>query len=110
MDGTPIFDIKPYVPYADCKEEATGGFAPDPGKSLKVAYAPGVAEKLPENKLEALSAVLSRDPRPQYQQDPRRLYAMDFGGFTLRFTVEDERLTVREAEPVDRGEEGEKEG
>ena len=104
MDGTPIFDIKPYVPYADCKEGATGGFAPDAGKTLKVAYAPGVAEKLPENKLEALTAVLARDPRPRYQHDPQRLYAMDFAGFTLRFTVEGERLTVREAEPVDRGE------
>ncbi len=104
MDGTPIFDIKPYVPYADCKEEATGGFAPDAGKTLKVAYSPGVAEKLPENKLEALTAVLARDPRPRYQHDPQRLYAMDFAGFTLRFTVEGERLTVREAEPMDRGE------
>ena len=105
MDGTPIFDIKPYLPYADCKEEARGGFAPDAGKTLKVAYAPGVAEKLPENKLEALTGALANDPRPRYQQDPQRLYAMDFGGFTLRFTVEGERLTVREAEPMAPGDE-----
>ena len=100
MDGTPIFDIKPYVPYADCKAEASGGFAPDAGRTLKVAYAPGVASILPENKLAALAAVLARDPRPQYQHDPERLYAMDFAGYTLRFTVEGEELTVREAEPV----------
>ena len=107
MDGTPIFDIKPYVPYADCKAEASGGFAPDAGRTLKVAYAPGVASILPENKLEALTQVLSRDPRPGYQHDPKRLYAMDFGGFTLRFTVEGECLTVREAEPMARGEKAE---
>lgn len=100
MDGTPIFDIKPYVPYADCKENATGGFAPDAGESLKVAYAPGVASILPEDKLEALTAVLARDPRPRYQHDPERLYAMEFAGFTLRFTVDGRLLTVREAEPM----------
>ena len=70
-----------------------------------MAYAPGVAEKLPENKLEALTGALANDPRPRYQQDPQRLYAMDFGGFTLRFTVEGERLTVREAEPMAPGDE-----
>lgn len=105
MDGTPIFDIKPYVPYADCKAEASGGFAPDAGRTLKVAYAPGVASTLPESKLEALTGVLANDPRPQYQHDPERLYAMDFGGFTLRFTVEGDCLTVREAEPMARGDE-----
>lgn len=105
MDGTPIFDIKPYVPYADCKENATGGFAPDAGESLKVAYAPGVASILPEGKLEALTAVLARDPRPRYQHDPERLYAMEFAGFTLRFTVDGRLLTVREAEPMAPGDE-----
>lgn len=105
MDGTPIFDIKPYVPYADCKENATGGFAPDAGESLKVAYAPGVASILPEDKLEALTAVLARDPRPRYQHDPERLYAMEFAGFTLRFTVDGRLLTVREAEPMAPGDE-----
>lgn len=105
MDGTPIFDIKPYVPYADCKENATGGFAPDAGESLKVAYAPGVTSILPEDKLEALTAVLARDPRPRYQHDPERLYAMEFAGFTLRFTVDGRLLTVREAEPMAPGDE-----
>lgn len=105
MDGTPIFDIKPYVPYADCKENATGGFAPDAGESLKVAYAPVVASILPEDKLEALTAVLARDPRPRYQHDPERLYAMEFAGFTLRFTVDGRLLTVREAEPMAPGDE-----
>ena len=105
MDGTPIFDIKPYVPYADCKENATEGFAPDAGESLKVAYAPGVASILPEDKLEALTAVLARDPRPRYQHDPERLYAMEFAGFTLRFTVDGRLLTVREAEPMAPGDE-----
>ena len=105
MDGTPIFDIKPYVPYADCKAEASGGFAPDAGRTLKVAYAPGVASILPEDKLEALTAVLARDPRPRYQHDPERLYAMEFAGFTLCFTVDGRLLTVREAEPMAPGDE-----
>ena len=94
MDGTPIFDIKPDIPYADCKPEATCGFAPDPGATLRVRYAPGTAEKLPPEKRPALTGILANDPRPRYQHQPERLYALDFAGHTVRFTVEGDELTV----------------
>jgi len=98
MDGTPIFDIKPYVPYADCRPEASGGFAPDPGGTLKLAFAPGVEEKLPREKRAALCGILENDPRPRYQHQAQRVYALDFAGLCVRFTVEGDTLTVREAE------------
>lgn len=98
MDGTPIYDIKPYLPYADCRSEATGGFAPDPGATLCVCFAPGVEEKIPEDKRAALRGVLANDPRPRYQHDGARVYALSFAGFTLRFRVEGESLTVIQAE------------
>ena len=98
MDGTPIFDIKPYVPYADCKPEASCGFAPDSGATLRVTYAPGAAEKLPPEKRPALTGILANDPRPRYQQNPERIYALDFAGHTVRFTVDGEELTVAEIE------------
>ena len=94
MDGTPIFDIKPYIPYADCKPEASCGFAPDPGATLRVSYAPGAAETLPSEKRAALTGILANDPRPRYQHQPERLYALDFAGHTVRFTVDGDELTV----------------
>ena len=94
MDGTPSFDIKPYIPYADCKPEATCGFAPDPGATLRVRSAPGTAEKLPPEKRAALTGILANDPRPRYQHQAERVYALDFAGRTVRFTVEGEDLTV----------------
>lgn len=98
MDGTPIFDIKPYIPYADCKPEASCGFAPDPGALLRVAYAPGTAERIPPEKRAALTGVLANDPRPRYQHRAERVYALDFAGHTVRFTVDGEELTVAEIE------------
>ena len=98
MDGTPIFDIKPYVPYADCKPEALSGFAPDPGRTLSVAYAPGTVERVPAGKLAALTGVLANDPRPRYQDDPERVYGMRFAGREVKFRVEGETLTVLEVE------------
>ena len=97
MDGTPIYDIKPYVPYADCHPEALSGFAPDPGRTLAVEFAPGTAKKIPADKLDALRGVLENDPRPRYQNDSERVYALSFGGMEIRFTVEGDTLTVREA-------------
>ena len=94
MDGTPIFDIKPYIPYADCKPEAACGFAPDPGATLRVTYAPGTAERLPPEKRPALTGILANDPRPRYQHEAERVYALDFAGCTVRFTVEGDDLTV----------------
>lgn len=94
LSGTPIYDIKPYIPYADCRTDATGGFAPDSGQTLRVSFAPGTVERLPEKKRLALEGVLANDPRPRYQNDPERVYGIDFAGFEIKFTVRDEALFV----------------
>lgn len=94
IDGTPIFDIKPYLPYADCRAEAAGGFAPDGGETLTVEFAPGTAEKLPTERLSALHGILANDPRPRYQHDPERVYGLSFAGRNVRFTVDGEVLRV----------------
>ena len=96
MNGTPIFDIKPYIPYADCIPEASEGFAPKPEEKLEVCFEAGTESAVPDEKLEALKAVLRCDPRPRYQNDPERVYAMDFAGMTIRFTVENGTVKVRE--------------
>ena len=94
MDGTPIYDIKPYLPYADCIPEASGGFAPGPDSRLAVLFPDGLKEKLPPDRLAALTEVLAQDPRPPYQEDPDRIYGMSFAGHEIRFRVEDGCLTV----------------
>lgn len=97
MDGTPIFDIKPYIPYADCQVDATGGFT-DSAKEflLEVQISQSLLEQIPENKREALLGVLSHDPRPSYQEESDRIYGLNFAGFDVRFTVQKEMLTVIE--------------
>ncbi|MBD5133774.1 MAG: tRNA (N6-threonylcarbamoyladenosine(37)-N6)-methyltransferase TrmO [Clostridiales bacterium] len=95
VDGTPIFDIKPYLPYADCRPEAVGGFAgAAPEGALAVDIPPELMERVPESRRAALRAVLAQDPRPHYQDDPRRVYGFGFAGLEVRFTVADEVLTV----------------
>ena len=94
MDGTPIFDIKPYLPYADCYPEAAAGFAPDAGATLNVAYAPGLEVRIPEEKRAALRGVLANDPRPRYQADPERVYGLRFAGLEVKFQVAGDLLTV----------------
>ena len=96
MDGTPIFDVKPYVPYADCRPEASGGFAPDSGRTLELDFPPEEEAKVPEDKRAALRGVLANDPRPRYQDDPGRVYSMSFAGMTVRFRVEGGVLRVTE--------------
>lgn len=98
MDGTPIFDVKPYVPYADCHPEALSGFAPDPGQTLRVELPGALEARVPPEKREALRGVLSNDPRPRYQRDPDRVYALDFAGLRVRFRVAGDTLTVTELE------------
>ena len=98
MDGTPIYDIKPYVPYADCRPEATEGFAPTPEGRLRVEIPPEVEGRIPPEQREALRGVLSWDPRPHYQNDPQRVYGMSFAGMEVKFTVAGEILTVMAAE------------
>lgn len=95
MDGTPIFDIKPYVPYADCRPDAVEGFATRPEPQLHVVYAPGVSADLLGQKREALEGVLAYDPRPPYQHDPSRTYGMAFADWEIQFSVAGQVLTVR---------------
>ena len=100
MDGTPIYDIKPYIPYADAHPEANGGFTDAvPRRTLAVDCPPPLLEAVPAEKRGALLGVLAEDPRPSYQNDPRRVYGMSFAGVDVRFTVEGDRLTVREVVP-----------
>ena len=98
MDGTPIYDVKPYVPYADAHPEAAAGFAPNAGKTLEVVFTAAALEKVPVEKREALRGVLANDPRPRYQDDPERVYAMSFAGLNVRFQVRENTLTVAEVE------------
>ena len=99
MDGTPVLDIKPYLPYADCIPEAAGGFAAVPaGETLEVDIPPELLERVPPERREALRGVLALDPRPRYQEDPDRVYGFGFAGLEVRFSVAGKRLTVREIE------------
>lgn len=96
MDGTPIYDIKPYLPYADCRSEAVGGFAPARGEELRVDFPPEQLARVPEGRRAALCGVLAQDPRPHYQSDPQRVYGMCFAGLEVRFRVAEGVLTVVE--------------
>ena len=95
MDGTPIYDIKPYAPYADAHPEARGGFTDQvPRRRLTVDCPPELLDKVPEGKRAALLGVLAEDPRPAYQNDPERVYAMAFAGLDVKFRVSGGTLTV----------------
>ncbi|HBL41276.1 MAG TPA: tRNA (N6-threonylcarbamoyladenosine(37)-N6)-methyltransferase TrmO [Ruminococcaceae bacterium] len=95
MNGTPIFDVKPYVPYADCKPNATDGFSVNPDAySLSVFCPQALLERMETSKREALIETLQCDPRPSYQHDPTRIYKMSFGCYTVHFTVNGTDLTV----------------
>ena len=97
MDGSPIYDIKPYIPYADCRPQAVGGFASAPKEAtLEVDIPPELLSQVPGEIREALIGVLAQDPRPTYQHDPERVYGMAFGGLEVRFTVEEPVLHVVE--------------
>ena len=101
MDGTPIFDIKPYIPYADCQNDATGGFTDNADDYLlDVDFPQELLALLPADKQDAAIAVLSHDPRPSYQRKPDRVYGLTFAGFDIRFTVCDKILTVPEVTPL----------
>lgn len=95
MDGTPIFDIKPYLPYVDSYPDARGGFAEKRKEYRLEVLIPEEAEKLfDDNELEVLKQILSQDPRPSYQNDPERIYGMDYAGMNIRFKVNGEKLLV----------------
>ena len=97
MDGTPIYDIKPYLPVADCHPEALGGFATKVEQHfLQVEIPEEWKARIPEDKLTALEGVLREDPRPAYQKDPERIYGMPFAGMDVHFQVKNGILTVCE--------------
>ena len=97
MNGTPIYDIKPYLPYADCRPEAAGGFTDAvERKRLTVSCPAELLSNIPEAHRSAVLEILSQDPRPSYQHDPERVYGMAYAGMDVRFRVEGEHLTVTE--------------
>lgn len=99
LDGTPIFDVKPYLPYSDSVPDAVGGFTDTSGDFLlKVECPPELLAKVPEEKRSALLGVLSHDPRPSYQDDPERIYGLSFAAQNIRFRVCGSNLTVLEIE------------
>ena len=101
MDGTPIYDIKPYLPYVDCHPDATGGFALQSKEgALTVDFPQELRELMPQERLGPLLAVLAQDPRPAYQNIPQRIYGFEFAGFEVRFIVQDNLLTVKELLPL----------
>ncbi len=102
LDGTPIYDIKPYLPYADCRPEATGGFAEGVfGHQLTVEFPESLLARLPEDRRAAIVRVLEQDPRPGYRRDDgERVYGVAFAGFDVRFTVNGDILRVVEVVPL----------
>lgn len=99
MDGTPIYDIKPYIPIADCKQDAIGGFSDQYAQySLQVDFPQQWLNMIPSDKREALIQVLAQDPRPSYQKDNHRIYGLEFADYDVKFTVEGETLTVYSVE------------
>ena len=101
MDGTPIFDIKPYIPYGDSHPEASGGFTSRTGEFLlEVDFPEELLQRLPAQKQAAALGVLSHDPRPSYQHAADRDYGLNFAGFDIRFQVNEDILTVVEVNKV----------
>ena len=104
MDGTPIYDIKPYLPCADCRPDATGGFTDGIEYArLDVTFPPALLDRIPPDKREALMEVLAQDPRPGYRGDgDARRYGVAFAGHDVRFVVEGDALRVVEVVPLAR--------
>lgn len=102
LDGTPVFDVKPYLPFADCVTDATGGYAAaHEGHRLQVNFPENLLSKIPQDKRDGLIETLADDPRPSYQDDPSRVYGMRFGGWEIKFTVRNNALTVTEVFSLD---------
>ena len=101
MDGTPIYDVKPYAPYADAFPDARGGFASTRPETVAVDFPPELLSRVEEDKRAALTGVLAHDPRPRYQDDPGRVYGMAFGAYEVRFRAADGVLTVVDVERRD---------
>ena len=101
LDGTPIFDIKPYIPFGDCHPEANGSYADEfASHRLSVSFPPELLALLPEEKRRAAVDCLAEDPRPSYQNDQNRIYGMKFAGFDIKFSVDGGELTVSAVEKI----------
>lgn len=101
LDGTPIYDIKPYLPFTDSHPDALGGFADEKENySLKVECEEKLLSVIPNNKIKPLMDILSGDPRPQYIDDSERIYGMKYGEFEVKFTVDADILTVKSIEKI----------
>jgi tRNA-Thr(GGU) m(6)t(6)A37 methyltransferase TsaA len=101
MDGTPIYDIKPYLAYTDSHPEAAGGFTDNSWHQLEVSFPEELLERIPPQRRQGLVGVLEQDPRPTYQKDSDRVYGMTFGGYDVKFTVQDGVLTVVNVEETE---------
>lgn len=101
LDGTPVFDIKPYLAYTDSHPDAVGGFTDSVEDfRLQVDFPDSLLNLIPVEKRTGLLEILSYDPRPSYQQDKERIYGLDYAGFNIRFTVDDGKLTVIETKQI----------
>ena len=101
LNGTPIYDIKPYLPFADSHPEAAGGFADGVRAHGLIVNCPAhFLERIPPQHRQAVMDILAQDPRPSYQQDAERIYGMEYAGLEIRFTVDGDILTVREISPM----------
>ncbi len=103
-DGTPVYDIKPYLPYSDSIPDAVGGFSDEhKNDSLKVSFPEDVKNALPKGDLTELGEILSLDPKPQYQNDPKRIYGFSYKDYTVKFTSTDEEIRVVSVDKGDFG-------
>jgi len=101
MDGTPIYDIKPYLPFTDSRPQASSGFAGTVlDRQLRVECPQEVYQKIPAAKREAVFEILAQDPRPSYQKDPQRVYGFIYANMEIRFQVDHEVLTIQSVEPM----------
>lgn len=98
INGTPIIDVKPYVPYCDCHPEALGGFSDPEKHALAVEFSESAAKNFPENTLSALRDILALDPRPGYSRDENKVYRFEYADYNISFSVKDQTLTVLSAE------------
>lgn len=102
VNGTPVYDIKPYLPFTDCKPDAVGGFGEGIKSDIKnIRFDCTVPHTLTDEKLDSLKSILAEDPRPHYQNDPERIYAFEFAGFSIKFKADGDTVFVTDINPSD---------
>ena len=95
LDNTPIYDIKPYIPYADCKTDASGGYTDTVDKkTIEVNIPAGIKAEFNADFIDCITEIIGQDPRPAYQSDPERVYKMEYGGFLISFAINEDKATV----------------